>query len=41
MKDILIRNAHVAPMEGADYENGYVRVRDGKIAAVGARGDAP
>lgn len=41
MKDILIRNAHVAPMEGAEYENGYVLVRGGKIAAVGAMADAP
>lgn len=41
MKDIFIRNAHVAPMEGEGYETGYVLVRDGKIAAVGAMADAP
>ena len=41
MKAIFIRNAHVAPMEGEGYETGYVLVRDGKIAAVGAMADAP
>ncbi len=41
MKDILIRNAHVLPMEGAAYENGYVLVRSGKIAAVGDMSNLP
>ena len=41
MKDILIRNAHVLPMEGAAYENGYVLVRNGTIAAVGDMSNLP
>ena len=41
MKDILIRNAHVLPMEGAAYENGYVLVRNGTIAAVGDVSNLP
>ncbi|MBS6546144.1 MAG: amidohydrolase [Butyricicoccus pullicaecorum] len=41
MKDILIRNAYVLPMEGAAYENGYVLVRNGTIAAVGDMSNLP
>lgn len=41
MSDILLINARILPMEGEDIPSGYVLVRAGKIAALGAMTDAP
>ncbi len=35
MKPVLIKNARIPPIQGAGTQNGYILVRDGKIAAVG------
>lgn len=41
MNEILLTNATILPMEGAPIAQGYVWVRDGKIAAVGGMDTLP
>lgn len=41
MDQILIVNAHVLPMEGAEIEHGFVLAQDGRICMVGSMADCP
>ena len=38
---MIIRNAKLLTMEETDYENGYIRVKDGVIESLGDMKDCP
>lgn len=41
MRDILLTNAHILPMEGGEIPNGYILIEAGKIRALGAMEAVP